>query len=204
MKNKIIELQADFLNHKNSCDTFENQTKHQIKYFMISKGFLLNIRDFENETFGFKKGKELSKLPTKLKNIHIYNFNSENQIIQIDKYGDNSSIIDREFNFYNKNGIKSFYYSGGFIRLRNVCLSTQINNKTDEVLIYGAIGLTLKKYIYNSEGILKKIKVKSKEHEKKEFDEHELQFEFDDNNSLIQIIQTYPNGFSKTIYNPLS
>jgi hypothetical protein len=96
------------------------------------------------------------------------------------------------------NTLKTIYYNGGFIRLRNVSLTIGTNDKTETIFNYGLYGISIKKYIYQNK-LLEKILVKTKEHNKNEYTNYELLFEFTENN-LVKIIQSYPNGYKKEIY----
>jgi hypothetical protein len=195
-------LERDFNNYnsKNEYEKLNNIFNPLVKDSVIGKGFLFNLRDYEEETFGFKQGKTLNKLPKNTKNIKIYSFNEcLNNIIMVDTYGNAPNIIDREFCFYEHNTLKTIYYSGGFIRLRNVSLTIETtNDKTETVFNYGPYGISIRKYIYQN-NILEKIIVETKEHNKNEYTNYELLFEFTGNN-LVKITQAYPNGYKKEIY----
>jgi hypothetical protein len=119
----------------------------------------------------------------------------------IDSYGNVPSIVDREFCFYENNTMKTIYYSGGAVRLRNIKYVINVNGKTDTIYNYGRYGFFVKQYIYEN-NILEKILVETKEHENREYREYrkqELLFEFN-GNELVKIIQSYPNGYRKEIY----
>lgn len=200
MIQELIELEKEFNDYKDSYESLLNRMKPLINKSKISKGFLYNIRDFEKESMGFKKGKELKSFPKNLKDVFVYNFNNKNEIIEIDIYGSSSNIIDKEFCIYESVGIKTYYYNGGAIRLRNVTFTRIENDKTIKTFSYGTVGSSIKDYVYDESGILEKILVKSKQHNQIDFENSELIFSFSIDNEIIQIIQSYPNGYKKDIY----
>lgn len=197
--NEVIRLlEKDFNNYLNEYENLNNHFAPLIKNKIIGKGYLYNIRDYEEESFGFHKGKEIKKLPQNIMDVKIYYFNESSQIIMIDSYGSNAYIIDREYCFYENAALKTVYYSGGFIRLRNVTLSLDNKGKTEKVYNYGKMGVSIKEYMRN-ENILEKIKVQNKKHGENNYTNYELLFEFK-NNELIKILQEYPYGYKKEIY----
>jgi hypothetical protein len=191
-------LEKDFNNYLNEYENLNNQFAPLIKNKIIGNRYLYNIRDYEEETFGFHKGNEIKKLPQNTRDVKIYYFDESKRIIMIDNYGSNKNIIDREYCFYENTALKTVYYSGGFIRLRNVTLSLNNNGKTEKVYNYGKTGVSIKEYMRN-ENILEKIKVQNKKHGENDYTNYELLFEFK-NNELIKILQEYPNGYKKEIY----
>ena len=188
-KKYVKEIEYEKL--KNNISKIVNKT-------IISKGFLYNIIDYENEIAGYKKGKILKKLPENTKDVKIYHFNENNQIVLIEKYGRNVNIVDREYCFYERNSIKTIYYNSPK-SLRNVKLSfNNKNNRTETVCNYGKYGVTIQKYIYYDD-VLKKILIDTKEHEDEEYENQELMFEFKEN-ILVKITQLFSNGYTKIIY----
>jgi hypothetical protein len=195
------ELEKEFNNAKDNYQDFLSKTEPLVNSKIISKGFLFNLRAYDGESAGFKMGKKLKDLPKSLKDIFIYYFDAGGKIIMVDKYGATPNIIDKEFLSYEGNQVKSVYYSGGFIRLRNVLLAIQENDRTSKVYNYGMSGISFKEYIYGKDGLLEKIIVQQKTHKPEDaFQPHELQFHFDEKNELKDIKQVFPNGFTRDVY----
>ena len=228
MKSIPIELKTlenDFTKYK-EIHEYNNLNKlfiPQIKYKIYSKGFLFNLRDYEEEVYGRKKGKEIKKIPKKGKNIYTYYFNENNQIIMVDNFWDNQKTGDRTFCIYENNTIKTIHYSSTDI-LSNVTLATKLNNRTDKVYSYGSGGIKTREYIYNG-NLLEKIVEWTKEHDPKpiEYNEfsktlekmfgkktdlqrepkianNEYLFEFK-NEDLEKIIRIYDDKSREIIYN---
>ena len=201
MIKELAALETDFNENKNSYEEFMKQTNALISESKIGKGFLFNLRDYEQESMGFKKGKEIEKLPAKTNDVYIYHFDEEKNIIRVDSYGSAPNIIDKEFCFQIDGvTLKTYYFNGGFVRLRNVVLSEEQNGKTSKAYYYGIYGVTFKQYFYGDDNLLDKIVVESKQHDKTEFEKHELIFKFDSNKILEKIEQSFPNGYRKILY----
>lgn len=201
MIKELVILEKEYNDYKVAYNELLKKNNSLVKNSKYSKGFILNIRDFEKESMGFKKGKEFKSLPKNLKDVYVYHFNNNNEIIMIDTYGSSPNIIDKEFCIHNKEGLKTYYYNGGATRLRNVTFSKVQNGKTIQVFSYGGVGSSIKNYFFNSNSeLIEKIVVQSKQHNKDEFENSELLFKFNDKKELTKIIQAYSNGFEKDIY----
>jgi hypothetical protein len=195
---KCLENDFNKYNNTEEYDKLNTEFNSLVKNKIISKCFLYNIHNYEEETYGFKKGKEIKKMSKNTKNIFVYYFNENGKIIVIDKYGNSANILDKEFCFYDNNTIRTIYYSSPK-HLRNVTLSTEIEGKTDKIYNYGKYGQTVKQYIYKN-NMVERIEVQTKEHDTKEYKTHELVFEFNDD-ELIKINQIHKNGYIKEVYN---
>jgi hypothetical protein len=192
-------LEQDFKRAKDRYEEFSTATAPKIKKSIMSKGFLFNVRTYEKESMGFKKGKEIKALPKNVNDVFVYHFDDKDRIVLIESYGSAPTIINREFCVYESASLKTYYYESGTFNLRNVTLSTEENSKTKQVFNYGMYGVTVKDYVYNKNAVLEKIQVKAKEHAKTDFEPHELVFTFD-KEELVSVMQVYPNGYQKQIY----
>jgi hypothetical protein len=192
-------LKQDFELHKNNYDFFFKQSEEESKKTIISKGFWFDMRPFENEIAGFKKGKECKSIPQSAKDIFVYHINNKEQIIMIEKYGQFSNIIDREFFIYEDKTLKSYYFSSGGNNLRNIKLSIFDGVRTINVYNYGKYGINIENYIYEDK-LLKKIQIKSKEFGNVDFSNSELIFEYADNQELEKITKVFSAGKTKELF----
>jgi hypothetical protein len=192
-------LKQEFELQKDNFDFFFRKSKEESKKIIISKGFLFDMRPFENEIAGFKKGKECKSFPISTKNLFVYHFNDTEQIIMMEEYGQAPNIISREFFVYDNNTLKSLYFSSGRNDLRNIKLSIFENKRTVNVYNYGKYGVAMENYIYEAD-LLKKIQIKSKEFVNVDFSQSELIFEYADKQVLETIIKVFSNGRTKELY----
>jgi len=192
-------LKQEFDFQKDNYDFFLEKSEKESKKTIISKGFLFDMRPFENEIAGFKKGKECQSFPKNTKNVIVYHFNDKEQIIMIEEYGQAPNIINREFFIYADNTLKSLYYSSGGNDLKSIRLSIFDKEKTINVFNHGKYGISIKKYIYEGE-LLRKIQIKSKEFDDIDFSDSELVFEYADNRELEIITEVYPDEEPRELY----
>ncbi|HCT5824052.1 TPA: hypothetical protein OT171_004979, partial [Citrobacter sedlakii] len=89
---------------------------------VISKGALYNLRPYEMERAGFKKGRKLNKLPSAIKNTHVYYFDKLDRIILVEIYGQSENIINRECCIYGDNCLERLYFTSAGT-LRNISVS---------------------------------------------------------------------------------
>lgn len=167
-------------------------------YKKISKGGLYNIIPYEIQRAGLKFGKELKSFPKTIKNTHVYYFNDDNQILLIEVYGQNESIVNRNYYFYEGNTIESIYFNSGTKSVRNIALLKKENGKIYETISYGAFGCNISAYFYQKDELIE-IDVQQKEHENEGFSCYKVLFEYK-NNSLEKICYKHPNGYEEQRY----
>ncbi|PIT20854.1 hypothetical protein BGI34_01940, partial [Snodgrassella alvi] len=162
-------------------------------YKKISKGPSFNIKPFDFQQAGFKKGRDLKVLPKVIDNTYVYYFNSENKILLTENYGETDNFINREYYFYRGNCIESIYFGSGNSGVGNVSLLIGIKERPNYWVTYATYGYAIWEYIYNDD-ILVEINVKCKEHEQTELTFFKTCFEYN-HGELNKIILKYPNGY---------
>ncbi|MCO6565707.1 MAG: hypothetical protein J6581_09740 [Apibacter sp.] len=167
-------------------------------YKKISKGPSFNIKPFDFQQAGFKKGRDLKVLPKVIDNTYVYYFNSENEILLTENYGETDNFINREYYFYHGNCIESIYFGSGNSGVGNVSLLKGIKERPNYWITYATYGYAIWEYIYNGD-ILVEINVKCKEHEQNEFTFFKTCFEYNCG-ELNKIILKYPNGYEVQRY----
>ncbi|MBG3037414.1 hypothetical protein GHV27_05950 [Proteus mirabilis] len=177
---------------------YYNSVMSSFSYKKISKGRLYNIKPYEIQRAGFNLGKELKEKPKKTKGVCVYYFDSKDNILLIEIYGQNENIINRHYYFHTVNQIKSIYFNSGHQSIRNIDLLKCKNGQVVEVLNYGEMGSSISNYIYDS-GKLIEIDIKQKEHNKNEIAKYKVYFEYKDE-ILNRIVDKHPNGYEEQRY----
>ncbi|PIT55464.1 hypothetical protein [Snodgrassella alvi] len=178
-------------------DYFQN-VMSSYAYKKISKGPSINIKPFDFQQAGFKKGRELKTLPKVIKYTHVYYFDSDNKILLTEIYGQADNIINREYFFYHENCIESIYFESGDKQVRNISL---LINKKEHPLYwvnYAKYGYSIWEYIYN-DNVLVEIDVECKEHDDPEISYWKVDFEYE-SGELSKIIRRHPNGYEEQAY----
>ncbi|BBH46047.1 hypothetical protein [Pseudomonas sp. KU43P] len=161
---------------------------------VISKGALYNQRPFEIERAGFKKGRQLKKMPASVKNTHVYHLDKNGQIIFVEIFGQSENIVNKEFYFYHDNCVERVYFTS-VEKLRNVSLSLLEKGVVKKDLNWGEYGCSISDYFYSGDR-LEKIHVRQKEHIDAAFSEYEVSLEYD-GEDLVKILNVFPNGYQE-------
>lgn len=161
---------------------------------VISKGALYNLRPYEMERAGFKKGRKLNKLPSAIKNTHVYYFDKLERIILIEIYGQSKNIIHKECCIYDDDSLERLYFTNTGI-LRNISISFFENSIVKKEINWGMYGCSISNYIYNN-SILEKITILQKEHKYLSFSELDVIFKYK-NDNLESITHIFPNEYQE-------
>jgi antitoxin component YwqK of YwqJK toxin-antitoxin module len=194
LEDKFNKISAD---SENYISAYSDSVKLNETKVVVSKGALYNLRPYEIERAGFKIGRKLNKLPTNVKNTHIYHFDILNRILLIEIFGQSDNIINKEFCIYESGNLERVYFTSAGM-LRNISLSVYHNELVKKDFNWGMYGCSVSDYVY--EGfILKKIDVKQKEHTESSFTEFEVLFSYKDE-SVDTITNVFPNGYKEQRY----
>ncbi|QHM77345.1 hypothetical protein C7M52_03341 [Mixta theicola] len=191
LEKKYIEVSSNcekYLSKYTSCILSESSST------VISKGALYNLRPYEIERAGFKKGKKLKKLPSKIKNTYVYYFDKSERIILIEIYGQTEDIIDREFCIYRDNCVERLYFTSAGT-LRNISISFFDDSIVKKDINWGKYGCSVSDYEYN-DSMLEKITVHQKEHKENSFSEFDVIFKYK-GDELESITNVFPNGYQE-------
>lgn len=193
----VQQVKEEFDHNKNSSDLNYKTIKENIVYEKISRGRLFNITPYENESDGLKKGQAIKSRPQNMKNIVIYSFNEFNNIILMEEYGTVKNPY-REYFYYCENTIKRYRYdtSDHLIYVKYVIMQ---EDKVKEVYHYAEYGFRYEEYFYDNDTQVK-IVSQEKEHNKEEFLTREINFYYDENNTLCLIEQDNLNGYIQELY----
>ncbi|AUU15754.1 hypothetical protein [Proteus mirabilis] len=202
MNNELKRLEKKYNSIMVSPSEKESQYYNSVmsifSYKKISKGRLYNIKPYEIQRAGLNPGKELKENPKKIKGVCVYYFDSKDNILLIEIYGQNENIINRHYYFHTVNQIKSIYFNSEYQSIRNIDLLKCKNGQVMEVLNYGEMGSSISNYIYDS-GKLIEIDIKQKEHNKNEIAKYKVYFEYKDD-ILNRIVDKHPNGYEEQRY----
>lgn len=194
----LDELALKFSKINSECKQYLSKKIPEVlsltKSTIITKGAFYNLRPFEIERAGLKKGRKLKKLPASIKNTHVYYLDDAGRILLIDIYGQANNIINKEFFLYGKGFLERLHFTsaGG---LRNILVSFF----DDEILMkdinWGMYGCSESDYIYSG-SILEKITVNQKEHVDSAFSTFDVIFKYK-NGELEFITNVFPNGYQE-------
>ncbi len=159
---------------------------------VISKGALYNVRPYEIERAGFKKGKKLNKLPANIKNTHIYHLDGEGRIVFVEIYGQAENIVSHEFYNYEADFIERLYFTS-VGKLRNISVSLLDGEAVVRDLNWGVYGCSESDYVYDGPCLVK-IHVRQKEHIEPEFIDYEVRLEYSAG-EVVKIVNTFSNGY---------
>ncbi len=191
LEKRYIEISSK---HDSYLSEYTSNLSSRVNRIVISKGALYNLRPYEIERAGFKKGRKLNKLPSAIKNTHVYYFDDSDRIIFIEIYGQSENIINREFCVYNDNHLERLYFTSTGM-LRNISISLFEDSIIKKDISWGMYGCSISNYIY-SNSILERITVHQKEHKDASFSEFDVIFKYK-NDDLESITNIFPNGYQE-------
>lgn len=174
------------------------EKKSLTKNIVIGKGMLYTTEPYQREINGFKSGKVLKKIPKNSKDVNLYHFDENDNIIMIYKYGQSENIINIDFIDY----IDDFYdviSISNSDNLRNIQTFFIKNKMIIKDINWGKYGCSLSIYSYNENGVLINIKTEQKEHSSDNFSYFNIVFEYVDN-VLNKITKVFPNGYKEVCY----
>lgn len=181
-------------NAADSMEAYLSEALPIVSKKVISKGAFYNVRPYEVERAGFKKGRLLKKLPANIKNTHVYYLDERDRIVFVEVYGQSENIVSKEFYKYDDASIERTHFTS-VGRLRNISLSVVEGGLIYRDLNWGAFGCSDSVYEYSGTQ-LEKIMVRQKEHADSEFSEFEVVFEYS-GDELLRIVNVFPNGYQE-------
>lgn len=195
---ELSELEKRYVEVSSDCEKYLSEytsfISSNLNSTIISKGPLYNLRPYEIERVGFKKGRQLNKLPSAIKNTHVYYFDKLDRIILVKIYGQSENIVNREFCVYGDNCLERVCFTSAGT-LRNISVSFFEGSVVKKDVNWGMYGCSISNYIYN-EYVLEKITVQQKEHDDPSFSEFDVIFKYK-NNELETITNVFPNGYQE-------
>ncbi|EAA8878206.1 hypothetical protein CIU44_018185 [Salmonella enterica] len=195
---ELKELEKRYIEVSSDCERFLSDYISCILpdsiNTVISKGALYNLRPYEIERAGFKKGRKLNKLPSSIKNTHVYYFDKSGRIVLVEIYGQDKNIVNRECCIYGDNCLERLHFTSAGI-LRNISVSFFENSMVKKDINWGVYGCSTSNYIYNDTA-LEKITVHQKEHKDFSFSEFDVIFKYKDD-ELESITNVFPNGYQE-------
>lgn len=195
---ELAELEKRYVEVSSDCEKYLSKytscLSPELNGTVISKGPLYNLRPYEIERVGFKKGRQLNKLPSAIKNTHVYYFDKLDRIILVEIYGQSENIVNREFCVYSDNCLERAHFTSAGT-LRNISISFFEGSVVKKDVNWGMYGCSISNYIYNG-SVLEKITVQQKEHDDPSFSEFDVIFKYK-NNELETITNVFPNGYQE-------
>ncbi|EAA9322431.1 hypothetical protein CRQ39_24115 [Salmonella enterica] len=195
---ELAELEKRYVEVSSNCEKYLSKytscISSDLNGTVISKGVLYNLRPYEMERAGFKKGRKLNKLPSAIKNTHVYYFDKLDRIILIEIYGQSKNIVNRECCIYDGNSLERLHFTSAGI-LRNISVSFFEDSIVKKDINWGMYGCSISDYIYN-DSVLEKIAVRQKEHKDLSFSEFDVIFKYK-NDELESITNVFPNGYKE-------
>lgn len=195
---ELDELERRYFEVNSNCDKYLSKytscISPDLNRTVISKGALYNLRPYEIERNGFKKGRKRNKLPSSIKNTHVYYFDNLDRIVLVEIYGQSENIINRECCVYGDNCVERLYFTSAGT-LRNISVSFFDGSIVKRDINWGRYGCSISDYVYN-DSILEKITVRQKEHADPSFSEFDVVFKYK-SNELESITNVFPNGYQE-------
>ena len=153
-------IRTEFEALKNDFETIRQQIENDVVRTELYKGEFYELTPYSYQRNGCKQGKPVKRPDTikSTKNLCIYGFNNQNQIVEV-KVG--CSIEDQfyhTFLYYTDNLVKSILYDNGK-HLMNVCHYFFEDGKLKRSQLCGKYGSREENYIYK-ENALTHIEVK--------------------------------------------
>lgn len=199
---KLLKKKYDqiVLSPKEIENDYYQNVMSKYAYKKISKGPSYNVWPFDYQIGGFKKGRELKKLPKLINNTRVYYFDGNDKILLTEIYGKTERIIDREYYFYCKNDIESIYFIStiGAIDVANISLLMNKNGYANQLISYAKYGYGIWKYNYFNNTLVE-IDVQCKGHDETEITFYKTYLKYN-NGELNRIISKYPNGYEVQRY----
>ncbi|HED5893208.1 TPA: hypothetical protein R5R88_003792 [Salmonella enterica] len=195
---ELTDIEKKYIKVSSNCEQYLSEytsyVLSNLNSTIISKGALYNLRPYEIERAGFKKGRKLNKLPSKIKNTHVYYFDKLGRIVLIETYGQPEDIINKEYCIYGDNCLERLYFTSTGT-LRNISISFFENSMIKKDINWGVYGCSISDYIY-IDTILEKITVYQKEHKDPSFSEFDVIFKYN-GGALESITNVFPNGYQE-------
>jgi hypothetical protein len=195
---ELAELEKRYVEVSSDCEKYLSKytscISSDLNGTVISKGALYNLRPYEMERAGFKKGRKLNRLPSAVKNTHVYYFDKLDRIILVEIYGQSENIVNRECCIYGDNCLERLYFTSAGA-LRNISVSFFEDSIVKKDINWGMYGCSISDYIYN-DSALEKIAVRQKEHKEHSFSEFDVIFKYK-NDELESITNIFPNGYQE-------
>lgn len=186
------------LSPKKINDEYYQNALSEFAYKKISKGPSVNIKPFDFQLDGFKKGRELKTLPKNIDYTHVYYFDNNNNLLLTEIYGESENIVNKEYYFYDENHIESIYFESGTNDVRNISFLINEKKQAKYWINYSEYGYGVSEYIYNNDK-LTEINVKIRQHETNDCTCFTNFFEYN-KGELVKITSKYSNGYEEQLY----
>lgn len=193
-------LRVEFEALKNDFETIRQQIESDVVKTEIYKGEFYELTPFSYQRNGFKQGKPVKRPDTikSTKNLCVYGFNAQDQIIEVKTGCSIENQFYHTFLYYTGNLVKSVSYDNGK-HLMNVCHYFFEDGKLKRLLLCGTYGSREEIYTYK-ENVLTHIEIKQYDGEEKNAGVLVHIFQYQDDGTLESITKSFPNGYSEIIY----
>ena len=193
-------LRTEFEALKNDFETIRQQIESDVVRTEWYKGEFYELTPYSYQRNGFRQGKTVKRPDTvkSTKNLCIYGFNNQNQIVEVKVGCSIENQFYHTFLYYTDNFVKSILYNNGK-RLINVRHYFFEGGKLKRLQSCGSRGSREENYIYN-ENALTHIEIKQYDIDGKNGGDLIHRFQYQDDGSLETITQSFPNGYSEIIY----
>ena len=193
-------IRTEFEALKNDFETIRQQIEDDVVRTELYKGEFYELTPYSYQRNGCKQGKPVKRPDTikSTKNLCIYGFNNQNQIVEVKVGCSIENQFYHTFLYYTDNLVKSILYDNGK-HLMNVCHYFFEGGKLKRSQLCGRYGCREENYIYK-ENALTHIEVKQYDIEGNSGNDLIHIFQYQDDGALESITKSFPNGYSEIIY----
>ena len=193
-------LRTEFEALKNDFETIRQQIESDVVRTELYKGEFYELTPYSYQRNGFRQGKTVKRPDTvkSTKNLCIYGFNNQNQIVEVKVGCSIENQFYHTFLYYTDNLVKSILYDNGK-HLMNVCHHFFESGKLKQLQLCGSHGSREENYIYK-ENALTHIEIKQYDIDGKSGSDLVHIFQYQDDGTLETITKSFPNGYSEIIY----
>lgn len=194
-------LRTEFESLKDDFELIRQQIENEVVRIENYKGEFYELTPYSYQRNGFKQGKRVKRHDTikSTKNLCVYGFNNQNQIVEIKVGCSIENQFYHNFLYYEEDDlVKSILYDNGK-HLMNVCHYFFEDGKLKRLLSCGSHGSREENYIYE-ENTLSHIEIKQYDMAGNSGSDLVHLFQYQDDGVLGSITKSFSNGYSEIIY----
>ena len=193
-------LRTEFEALKNDFETIRQQIESDVVRTELYKGEFYELTTYSYQRNGFRQGKPIKRPDTvkSTKNLFIYGFNNQNQIVEVKAGCSIENQFYHTFLYYTDNLVRSLLYDN-CKHLMNVCHYFFEGGKLKRLQSCGSHGSREENYIYKENALIH-IEIKQYDIDGKSGSDLVHIFQYQDDGTLETITKSFPNGYSEIIY----
>lgn len=195
-------LRTEFEALKNDFEIIRQQIENNVVRSELYKGEFYELTLYSYQRKGFRQGKLVKRPETikSTKNLCIYGFNNQNQIVEVRVGCSIENQFYYTFLYYAGQLVRSVLYDNGK-HLMSICHYFFEDGKLKRLQLCGRYGSREENYVYKG-NTLTHIEIKQYEIDGKISGDFVHIFQYQDDGTLETITKSFPNGYSEIIYKP--